>query len=70
MGKACRFGKSTTIDSKLKFEGGNTLANYSSFFYSSIGFGLYIVENSFIKNTVIVKYCSVGNEVMTVAAII
>lgn len=67
IGNTCSFGKGTTIDSKAKFEGGNALANHSSFLNSSMGFGSYIAENSFIKNTEIGRYCSIGNDVMTVA---
>ncbi len=66
VGSACKFGKDTTIDLMANFEGGNTLGNHSLFLNSYMGFGTYIAEKSFIKNTVIGRYCSVGNEVMTV----
>lgn len=67
IGKACIFGKNTTIDSAAKFEGGNSLSNYSTFLNSSMGYGSYVAEKTFIKNTRIGRYCCIGNEVMTVA---
>lgn len=53
VGSACKFGKDTTIDLMANFEGGNTLGNHSLFLNSYMGFGTYIAEKSFIKNTVI-----------------
>lgn len=67
VGKACRFGKNTTIDSNSTFEGSNVLMNKTTFLNSYLGFASYVAENSFIKNTVIGRYCSIGNDVMTVS---
>lgn len=63
----CRFGKDTTIDSKAHFEGANKLADGVTFLNSSLGYASYISNDSFIKNTVIGKYCSIGTEVLTIA---
>ena len=66
IGNACWFGKSTTIDSKSRFEGMNKLSNGSFFLNSSMGYASYVSDHSFIKNTVIGRYTCIANEVMTV----
>lgn len=65
--KKCQFGTKTVIDSKSFFEGGNSIGIKTKFLNSYLGYGSYIGENSFIKNTIINRYCSIANDVMTVA---
>lgn len=67
VGSACRFGSHTTIDSTSIFEGANRLGNNSVFLNSSIGYGSYVSESSFIKNTKIGKFTCIAPSVMTVA---
>lgn len=66
VGKLCEFGKRTTIDSKANFEGKNRLADNVTFLNSSLGYASYIGHSSFVKNTCVGKYCSIGNDVMTI----
>lgn len=65
--KNCKFAGKVTLDSNAKFEGHNRLAEGVTFLNSSIGKYSYIAEKSFVKNTKIGRYCSIGNEVQTVA---
>jgi len=55
-----KFGKKCEINNYSKFDGFNVINSGTKFLNSSIGFGSYIGENSFIKNTSIGKYCCIG----------
>ncbi len=65
--KFCSFGLDTTIDSNAKFEGENRLGNGATFLNSSMGYGSYVSDHSFIKNTVIGRYTCIATDVITVA---
>lgn len=65
--KNCKFDKRVTLDSKVSFEGANRLAEGVTFLNSSLGKYSYVSTNSFIKNTTIGRFCSIGNEVETIA---
>lgn len=67
VGSACRFAFNTTIDSTSTFEGANRLGSNSVLLNSSVGYGSYISENSFIKNTIIGRFTCIAPNVMTVA---
>ena len=67
VGKNCKFGRGTTIDSAARFEGENKLAANATFLNSSIGYASYIGERSFIKNAAIGRYSSIATDVMTVS---
>lgn len=63
----CRFGKKTIIDSNVKFEGNNSIADNVTFLNSSLGYSSYISDRSFVKNTVIGRFTCISTDVMTVA---
>lgn len=65
--KLCIFEGKVIIDSFDRFEGGNRLTDRVTFLTSSIGYGSYIGERSFIKNARIGRYCCIANEVFTMA---
>lgn len=65
--KQCIFEGKIAIDSHDRFEGGNRLTDGVRFLNSSIGYGSYIGEHSFIKNTQIGRYSCIANEVSTMA---
>ena len=67
VGDKCRFGYYTTIDSHSRFEGKNKLANHVTFLNSQIGYGSYIGDQSFIKNTQIGRYSCIASDVITIA---
>lgn len=67
VGNSCEFGTHTTIDSKADFEGMNKLASNATFLNSSLGYGSYISDRSFIKNTIIGRYSCIATDVFTVA---
>lgn len=64
--KRCEVSRNATIDSKCIFEGNNRIMGQSRVLNSTLGFATYINENSFIKNTIIGKFCCIANDVMTV----
>jgi acetyltransferase-like isoleucine patch superfamily enzyme len=65
--KYCIFEGKIRIDSYDQFEGGNRLTNGVTFLTSSIGYGSYIGDRSFIKNARIGRYSCIANEVSTIA---
>ena len=67
VGENCRFGRHTTIDTAARFEGGNKLSTNAVFLNSTMGYGSYVGERSFIKNTEIGRYSSIATDVMTVS---
>ncbi len=67
IGSSCDFGVKTTIDSKAQFEGDNKLGSGSSFLNSSMGYGSYVSDSCFIKNTTIGRFSSIAPEVHTVS---
>lgn len=64
---SCRFGSGVRLDSRVEFEGHNFLADKVTFLNSSLGKYSYISTGSFIKNARIGRFCSIGNEVATIA---
>lgn len=62
----CIFGKKVTIDSRCVFEGGNRLAYGVTALNTRLGYGSYIGDNSFIKNTLIGRYTCIASDVITV----
>lgn len=65
--KFCIFASDVTIDSKTQFEGRNRLSTKATLLTSSIGYGSYIGEHSFVKNAKIGRYTCIANDVMTVS---
>lgn len=56
-------GKHAVIHKQDVFEGQNSIGNRTVFLNSCIGYGSYVANDSFIRNTRIGKYCSIGKNV-------
>lgn len=56
-------GKKAVIHKQDVFEGKNSIGNRTVFLNSRIGYGSYVANDSFIRNTRIGKYCSIGKNV-------
>lgn len=65
--RLCIFDGAVTIDSHDWFEGGNRLTDGVTFLTSSIGYGSYIGDRSFVKNTKIGRYTCIATDVATIA---
>lgn len=65
--KQCSFGMGVTIDSRAQFEGGNVLADGTTFLSGSLGYGSYIRERCWFENTRIGRYCCIASDVSIVA---
>lgn len=63
----CLFRSNTIIDSNVKFEGNNSIADNVIFLNSTLGYGSYVSERSFIKNAIIGRFTCISTDVMTVA---
>ena len=63
----CIFEGHVEIDSTDRFEGGNRLTAGVTLLNSSMGYGTYIGNNSFIKNTHIGRYTCIANDVAVMA---
>lgn len=61
------FGWNVIIDRSLKVEGGNRFCNNSKVLNCDIGYGTYIGENSFIKNSKIGRYTCISGNVSTIS---
>ncbi len=59
-------GKKTTIHRKDSFAGMNNIGNRTVFLWSSIGYGSYVANDSFIRRTAIGKYCSLGKNIRVI----
>ncbi|MGU8897259.1 CatB-related O-acetyltransferase [Clostridium perfringens] len=65
--KKCIIKKNVVIDKNVKLEGGNKICMNSQVLNSSIGFGTYIGENCFIKNTKIGRYSCLAKNIITIS---
>ena len=63
----CQFESDVVIDVNTRFEGCNRLGRHSTFLNSSLGYGSYISEYSFIKNTKIGRFTCIAPRVITVS---
>ena len=61
--KKVRFGTRVYIGGKTCFEGRNSIANSTKIIDSQIGAYSYCASNSFIRNTKIGRFCSIGKNV-------
>lgn len=64
--KTVLFGAGTTIDEASDFEGSNRIGNGSAILNTRVGFGSYYSGGCFLKNASIGKYCSIGENVVTI----
>lgn len=60
------FGAGTTIDKTADFEGNNKIGNGSTLLNTKVGFGSYCSGGCFLKNATIGRYCSIGENVVTI----
>ncbi|MDR0899691.1 MAG: antibiotic acetyltransferase [Lactobacillaceae bacterium] len=58
-----RFGKRTNVSKNAKFEGHNDIDSGTTFSNSSIGIGSFIGRDSYIVNTKIGRFSSIGSNV-------
>ena len=58
-----RFGTRVTLSGNNRFEGHNSIANSTKFYDSEIGAYSYCASNSYIRNTKIGRFCSIGKNV-------
>ena len=65
--KQCRFSKDVVIDKNVFFEGANRIDGKTIILNTTLGYGSYVSERSFIKNTHIGRYCCIAPRVVTVA---
>lgn len=61
--KKVRFGTRVHLSGNNCFEGGNSIANLTKFIDSSLGAYSYCASNSYIRNTKIGRFCSIGKNV-------
>ncbi len=59
-------GKGVIWDERSRFEGYNAIARRSSFLNSSMGRGSYIANDTYVRNTEIGRFCSIGKNVRIV----
>ena len=60
------FGAGTTIDQTADFEGNNKIGNGSTILNTKVGLGSYCGGGCFLKNATIGRYCSIGENVVTI----
>lgn len=65
----CCFGDNVIIDSLDYFEGANRLTKDVTCLNSTIGYGSYIGNCSFIKDTIVGRYTCIAPEVFTVSGV-
>ena len=61
--KKVRFGTKVILSGNNRFEGHNSIANSTKFYDSEIGAYSYCASNSYIRNTKIGRFCSIGKNV-------
>ncbi len=59
-------GKKVVWDEASVFEGNNAIERRSTFLNSKLGRGSYVANDTYIRNTTIGKFCSVGKNVRVV----
>lgn len=64
--KVVRFGTRVYLGGETSFEGGNAIANSTKFIDSTLGAYSYCASNSYIRNTKIGRFCSIGKNVRTI----